>query len=275
MNRFIIEEDGQSECVGVVDLSEFPIIHCRKILEKIVELSWSETSLLHIFLSVKIPFFESATGIIDSIRTSPSEIMITRIASERLQCVKKEQYETFYREGGEIRIKTPEHPLYIIPSSKITHKIKLLKSIGDDIEDFYNYIQKNEINLIPIGFSRLELELDFPDCSIGTFHLSLLTEQTESEMYSRSEFITPHLAYGKFDYFKHETILRKKEQNYALSFCTRQSFFLTHKNSDHLYNSPPNKRSRSQLRYLYKIEDPSTKSELLTFLALPELPYRS
>ena len=268
INRFIIEEDAQSECYGVVYLSkEFEVKKevekeghsmtdllsslVSNFLEKIFK-SQSDKTTLHIVLSIEYGLVDRLDRIINSIWTTSSEIMITRLKSERLVCVQKEEFERFHREGG--RIKS-------IDGTFIYEEL-VNKTIGDDIEDFYNRIQLNEIylknkelvhsNLIAALWSLWEYRL-------GRFHLSLLTEQRVRRMFHQGTEFVDGEYYGNFDYFKHETILLKNDQNFALSCCSRKSFYLTNVNLENYHAIPldhilrPYKRPRSQIPHLYEI----------------------
>ena len=60
--------------------------------------------------------------------------LITRIKSERLQCVQKEQYKKLYKEASNegAKIKYDKNTTLLV-----------YKSIGDDIDDFYDRIKMN------------------------------------------------------------------------------------------------------------------------------------
>ena len=133
--------------------------------------------------------------------------LITRIVSERLECVQKEQYEKFYKEASNegASIKYEENKTLLV-----------YKSIGDDIEDFYDRIKMNKINFTDkrlvrdngIDFRFLNNLLQHSH-SVKTFHLSMLSDKEEKE---------------RLVNFKNETKLSKKEANYALSVGFRKSF---------------------------------------------------
>ena len=63
------------------------------------------------------------------------------------------------------------------------------------------------------------------DSTVKTFHLSMLSEAEEREMYSRVADFYRNTEYKIFDNFKTETALSKKLQNYALSLCARKTYY--------------------------------------------------
>ena len=150
--------------------------------------------------------------------------LITRIGSERLKCIQKQQYKDIYRFGGRISTKTPSD---------------VDKSIGDDVEDFYNRIKTNAINIcmqysifdqmtLPNQISSLA-PLSDSISTVRTFHVSMLTDKEESEM----SLGTNLTRLGRIKFFKNRTALSKHEQNYALSLCARRTFFLGYLNRYH------------------------------------------
>ena len=105
--------------------------------------------------------------------------MITRIGSERLKYVQKEQYKKLYKvasnEGAQIKY-----------DKKTT--LLVYKSIKDDIDDFYDPIKMNKIKFTDkrlvidsdIRTQRLYDLLQAPH-SVKTFHLSMLSDLLISE----------------------------------------------------------------------------------------------
>ena len=73
--------------------------------------------------------------------------MITRIGSERLKCVEKEQYRKLYRDGGHIKTTIQTYSnRFAEYTSEYSTGIK--KSKGDDIEAFNTRIRMTEFNCI-------------------------------------------------------------------------------------------------------------------------------
>ena len=63
----------------------------------------------------------------------PPNIMVTFIGSERLECVQTNRCKKFYREGDKIEYKSSELKPKILDA---------YKSVGDDIEDFFQRNKK-------------------------------------------------------------------------------------------------------------------------------------
>ena len=85
--------------------------------------------------------------------------MITRMESKRLECVQKEYYEKLYNEGGQITYKTPFYsPEKFYYKNSYYKTLQVYKSIGDDIDDFYDRIQMKNINFKD-GISTVNSEL--------------------------------------------------------------------------------------------------------------------
>ena len=75
---------------------------------------------------------------IDGIRTSPEiSHMITRIGSQRLECVQQEHYEKLYNQGGQIK--------YNEVCSFEVHQSIMDPQFVNDIDDFYDRIKMNKI----------------------------------------------------------------------------------------------------------------------------------
>ena len=109
LNRFIIEENMQFECYGVLDpVSIIPAetsnyiihllnCHLRRIDEAIVHVIISDDFGLKSHNKVALRRFGQ---FLKSLwRVWSKEIMITRIGSQRLECVQKEQYQKFHSAG--------------------------------------------------------------------------------------------------------------------------------------------------------------------------------
>ena len=258
LNRFLIEEDTQFECAGVVDCYSSRVYdtefsnsareNLKKNFKKIF--NWSNTeSIGHLVFSGDFytKFREYADDYIP--RLQGLSFLITCTGSERLECIQKDQYEKFYIDGGQItsflrtnpycgttkRIFTVKRDRYIsdYPSQ---HKFEVHKSFGDDIEDFYDGIKKNEVTCKNgrekhTGFWKLLRGWDFEEKLLGgnltvkTFHLSMLSETEEHEMCSSVSNFYQDTGYKIFDYFKSETALSKNMQNYAFSLCARKTSY--------------------------------------------------
>ena len=182
----------------------------------------------HLVLSDEINY-PTTRSILNNVKNLPT--MMTHIKSERLECVQKEQYTKLYNEalneGAQIKYKTvPKsyNGMFSLPNKILP--VLVYKSIGDDIDDFYDRIKMNKINFTnerlltssDIQVQSLSNLLQTPH-SVKTFHLSMLSDEEEKKMHSEET------GYRKFDNFKKYTKLSKKEQNYALSLCARRSSF--------------------------------------------------
>ena len=250
----LIEEDMQFECYGIMDCTSqshrgsgiwrileeltglFP--SSNAILEKIMN-DQSDRTISHLIFSAD--FAKNFHGIMDHgpneyidganhvdieccnkiacAELTSTPLMITRIGSERLQCIQKQQSKDIYRYGGRFG---PWYQHGTMVPAWFDSEADVGKSIGDDIEDFYNRIKTNEINIC-MQYSKLD-KVTLTDqisslypynnsvSTVRTFHVSMLTDKQENEMSS--------------EFFKDETSLSKDEQNYALSLCARRTFFL-------------------------------------------------
>ena len=213
LNRFLIEEDIQFECAGVVEHEGYMERNMERNLVKSLERVSNESNsdfICHFVLSHDFIYF-TANSFWNNLKNLT---MITRIGSERLQCVQKEQYQNLYKEASNegAEIKYDENTTSLV-----------YKSVGDDIDDFYDRIIMNKINITDKSFlsdsefchnwARSFNLLQAPH-SVKTFHLSLLSDKEERKMHSE---IT-----GIFD-FKKKTKLSKKEKNYALSLGARKT----------------------------------------------------
>ena len=256
LNRMLIEEDMQFECYGIMDCTSLDCtsmdcIECKwipygiwrilgqltglfplsnAILEKIMN-DQSDTTIGHLIFSANFAvssrdihgtnIHASNVEYCDEIACSEltsNPLMITRLGGERLQCIQKQQYKDIYRYGGRI-------------STGITD---VDKSIGDDIENFYNRMKANEINIC-MQYSKLDkitltdqiTSLDPLNDSVRTFHVSMLTDNEENKMSFKT---IDQTRWGSIEFFKHYSELSNHEQNYALSLCARRTFFLANLN---------------------------------------------
>ena len=216
LNRFIIEEKAENECLGVFKdsyLSSSTKNHFNHQLQRIPDLE-SESTFLH---------FIRADGYIGPLEDvfDSFNVITTRLSSERITCIQNEKYKKYCKRG------VPLEDLDISPrvEAESTDALSLaeldlsvfrpmrgIKSVGDGIDDFFEQI---EFEKHPFGFYP-EKMIGYPEKMIGnliSFHLSLLTLKAEDLM-NRSPYQN----------FKRETRLSKSEQNYALSYCSRISF---------------------------------------------------
>ena len=230
------------ECYGVLDgliPNSDSALFSKFILERIAKAK-SET-IIHVIISANFGSKVNPWHIrehdnrllkyLNSIWDISAEIMITRIGSERLECVQKEQYRKFYRNGGQIKTTVKDSGNW----ADVEYETWVDKSVGDDIEDFYNRIKMKKIALDCVSrtFERFEsiislLDPSKPSVSVRTFHLSMLTDQEESEMHSRGRKYEN--GYARFEHFKNKTTFLNNEQNFALSLCARKSNYITKDN---------------------------------------------
>ena len=263
LNRLIIEENMQLECYGVLDpVSIIPaetsnhIINLLNCLLRRIE----DEAIVHVIISDDFGLksynkeaFHRFSQFLKSIwRVWSKEIIITRIGSQRLECVRKEQYQNFHREGG--KVNTTIQTNYFDGGVDVSqYETVAYKSIGDDIEDFYNRIKMNQIYLINRTEEKTYLttvmlqqifSLDPSNSSkliVRTFHLSMITNQEENEMDKictpRYKNTTHELLPGysirvyakglKHDKFTNKTAIYINEENYALSLCARKTFYIS------------------------------------------------
>ena len=144
LNRFLIDEDAQFECVAplciwdIFDKTSLSLIPINEI-ESIIGCSLS--SLGHFIIAdgpngkFQYNTMYRMSRLIQLVKQKSQaklhlNIMITFIGCARLECVQTDRFKKFYREGD-----------------KIKYEYKILdayKSVGDDIEDFYQR-NKNEM----------------------------------------------------------------------------------------------------------------------------------
>ena len=224
LNRFLIDEDLQFECAEVLDYENNKTYPIRQSLEKSLERVSNKSNsdlFFHLVLSNDFKYSTTCTSFLQNVINSIIQgqnftFMITRIGSERLECVQKEQYEKFYNEGGEITYNQ---------NSSAQH-FQVYKSVGDDIDHFYDRIKINEIKLTDsksrdsgILCYRIIPELLHSTDSVKTFHLSMLSDEEEKKMHSEK---TGNRIFANF---RNETRLTENEQNYALSLCVRKTIY--------------------------------------------------
>ena len=228
LNRFIIEEDNQFECNAIIaneNLANFDCEHCD-----------SKEAIFHCIFAYDYELeFNFADLSFDkwvmSIMKSPEEIMISRVSGQRWDCVQKENYQKFYREGGQVNTTTFWRP----ESGVHKYKTGVYKSIGDDIEDFYNRIKMKKVKLINQTYGTTNecwqkiiasIALN-PSSSlkfvVRSFHLSMLTEQEESEICSIG---TKYIGGHQRSQFRNKTAISRNSLNFALSFCSRKTYYI-------------------------------------------------
>ena len=95
LNRFLIEEDTQFECVGVAEFRRYKVSEVSQYLKKTFESHFDQFSnksnsdfIGHFILSGESLFSSGLMQVFEDISH-----MITQVGSERLECVQKEHYE--------------------------------------------------------------------------------------------------------------------------------------------------------------------------------------
>ena len=235
LNRFIIEEDIQFECNGVMGLlMEFSEDQFKRFYGKHLEiLDKSKKTIVHLIIAADFGLALTRHNMLTKFLLQlpeDKEIIISRVGSQRLECIQKEQYQKFYKEGGQVKIDAPEW------------KTELYKSIGDDIEDFYNRVKMNEINLIMNKtyetindcwtkiIKLISLNSSNSKLGVRSFHLSMLTDKEESEFHSKGKKNYSG-KYHNLAEFRNKTGISENEQNFALSFCGRKTYYIRYDNS--------------------------------------------
>ena len=217
LNRFLIEEDIQFECAGVVEHKRDMETKMKRNIERdlmknLERISNESNSIGHLVLSTDLEY-SSTYSIFDNIKNLT--MMMTRINSERLECVQQEQYNKLYKdasnEGGQIKYGNKTVLVYT--------------SIGDDIDDFYDRIKMNKIKFTDkrnfLDYSDFQARLDNllqARHSVKTFNLSTLSEE-ERKMHSEKT------GNRRSVNVKYETRLFKKENKYALTLGARKTLF--------------------------------------------------
>ena len=222
LNRFLIEEDTQFECAGVVPALlenivgqttvaeredyEKSIENFGKSLEQTLLASNSDSFIGHLIISNGFKYSSSFLA-----RVSNFPFMITRIGSERLRCVQKEDYESLHK------LSTTRLVPYkggILENVSTGLDPYVLLSVGDDIDDFYDRIKMNNIDTVRAcaqWYSNL-IESD----AVKTIHIPMLSDEEERNMNSENRRLVN---------FKYETKLSKTQQNYAFSWCVRKTVY--------------------------------------------------
>ena len=174
LNRFLIEEDTQSECNGI-----FECTNARELKNSITNL---ETNFQRISNESKSDFYGHLVLSGDfcfngdfSLKYSCLRVpylhgfplMITRVGSERLECVQKKLYKKLYKDGGSIKY-------YLVQGNCPRHKLKgVNKSVGDDVDNFYDCLESGTIYLIAKR-TRVESQL-----RLGSFNdFNILSDST-------------------------------------------------------------------------------------------------
>ena len=105
LNRFVIEEESQFECRGVFGFDD-SLWFMRDVTRKINLKSGDKQSKFHVFISADFSPMTSLQWIeFDDLvnELGSTNLMITRIGSERLECVQKDVYDIFYNKKGKIQ----------------------------------------------------------------------------------------------------------------------------------------------------------------------------
>ena len=210
INRFVIDEESQFECDGVfrVDFAQPGPPILRDVIAQINQRALStiyRNNLpqleFHIFISADFSL-RSHLKVLRHLRgLRQDELMVTCIGSERLECIQKEECEVFYNEKGRVRYSSDE----------MLHTVlDVQKSIGDGIEDFFQFIQMKMFRYKSVSQDRFEN-------LVKNFHISMLTEEKQNEM-----LIQQNSGGNTLD-FMNDTKLSENEQNYALSICFRKT----------------------------------------------------
>ena len=121
LNRFLIEEDTQFECAGVVDCN-YQSLYDKNVTRSIREnleknfktiLNWSNSdSIGHLVFSGDFSTYYKTTFNDYIPRIEDFHFLITLTGSERLECIQKEQYEKFNTDGAQITSFLRTNPLF-------------------------------------------------------------------------------------------------------------------------------------------------------------------
>ena len=211
LNRFLIEEDTQFECAAVVEILESSLEDVFEYLQKSFNrFSNKSNSDFICHLIISFDFFpnssQSFETFIHRFEIFPDiSYLITRIGSERIECVQKENYEKLYNKGGQVKCNGVE-------------AFEVNQSLGNDIDYFYDRIKMEKNNVVnrehTISDFFRDISSIFP---VQTFHLSMLTDEDGKKLQSEDN------DNRKRDYFLNKTTLSNKEQNYSLSICMRKT----------------------------------------------------
>ena len=203
LNRMLIEEESQFECYGVHEIQTPEII--SKLLLNL--------NVGHIIIAAdkyyrKI-FFDGLSA--------TANFTLTIIESERLECVQEEKVKKVYEESK----------LMMYEKSAI---LKAHKPTGDDIDDLFERIKRDEIkpnHLYPCFEEKtrflgmfcapwVEDFSGFGETGSCTYHISMLSD--DDEKYLMSIHSRGH--------FKKKMKLSNEKTNFALSICSRKTYLL-------------------------------------------------
>ena len=212
LNRFLIDEDVQFECFGVYDDDFYYNI---PLLEMLKNISADKSVTGHVIIAADMTKYISWTrhksvcevqcedSIVDS------NMMVSCIESERLECFQKENYENFFNGG------------MVISFDSGYNFQQANNSIGDDIEVFYEQIITGK--LVP-DYQKQLCKASYNKnhkSTVASFHLSMLSDDEENKMHADNRnFVSIRRRYSCF---KFKTLISKHEQNYALSVCYRRT----------------------------------------------------
>ena len=132
MNTFLIEEESQFECDGVFDGEDTPPKKYNHLLQRFSAEKFDKNLQMHLIVASHrhMPILKSFYEI------PKTNLMITCIGSERLECINPDNYDRLYKKGGFIRY------LYTRFRSKSRFSfVEVESSIGDDIETFFKLIK--------------------------------------------------------------------------------------------------------------------------------------
>ena len=219
LNRFLIEEKTQNECVGVYSdyyLSSSMKKHLTHQLNEIPEKE-AKSTFLHV-IRADGPWNSLFHDSIDSIGSRSSSfkledafelisdfnVIITRLSSERIKCIQKEEYKEFYERGISSRHFTSTTILTQEENEKNNTQF-----VGDDIEDFFEQLEREKL---PFSYLHRSTTIS----CVRTFHLSMLSDQEERKMEANYP--------SSYKNFKYETRPLKSDQNYVLTTCSRITF---------------------------------------------------
>ena len=211
LNRFIIEEEIQFECFGIYD-EEFTYNRLVPFLNMLKTVSNDQADCItgHVIIaddiSKYIPWNRCKAVCEHSILDS--SLIITRIESERLECVQKEKYKNFYTGG-------------LVSYDSGYNFQQAYKSIGDDIEVLFQLIASGKMTANYQRPLRNSASDRFHECTVSTFHLSMLSDDEETKMQSNGNHLLN--VNRRYPGFKFKTSISKNEHNYALSVCHRRT----------------------------------------------------
>ena len=210
LNRFLIEEEIQFECYGIYD-EEFSYNRLVPFLNMLKKVSSDQPDCItgHVIIadiSKYIPWNRYTAVSEHSI--PDSGLIISRIESERLECVQKEKCKNFYTGG-------------VVSYDSGYNFQQAYKSVGDDMDVFFRLITSGKMIANYQRSLRNYASDRFHECTVATFHLSMLSDDEETKMLSKNAYsITGDRRYPGF---KFKTSVSRNERNYALSVCHRRT----------------------------------------------------